>query len=105
MKQKIGIELYKAGRFNEEILLAIANNNSGLSKLLPADISGFLNLHNARQPEIYKGKTVPGDSPYELHISEDNGETFTLSLTWKEIEELAPVDDIPGELYQSNGAN
>lgn len=105
MKQKIGIELYKAGRFNEEILLAIANNNSGLSKLLPADISGFLNLHNARQPEIYKGKTVPGDSPYELHISEDNGETFTLSLTWKEVEELAPDDDIPGELYQSNGAN
>lgn len=103
MKEKIGVEIHKNGSENDVLLRMVGNVNESGVKISPENIAAYLMVRNAMFPILFKFSFKQDKNSF--HISEDGGETFTLSLTWKEVEELAPVDDIPGELYQSNGAN
>lgn len=87
---KIGVEIHKHGDKNGNILQAVANHNEGKIVLSHHDIMGFLRLNRAMFPNLSSSQYT---STYDcinciLRISEDDGKTFTLTLTWKEVTEL-----------------
>lgn len=111
MKKKIAVEIHKSGSLSQEIISAIQNMNEGNVSFSPDDLTGFIRMKSAMYPIVYAQlSTNYNVGEKRLDISEDGGETFTLSLTWKEVHELelapqAPtlllqnIDDIPSELF------
>ena len=68
MKTKISVEIHKSGENNHLIVDHIAATINKELCMLPTGIN-------------------------EYSTSEDNGKTFTLTLTWKEIHELADTEE------------
>lgn len=113
MKQKINVSIHKKGDHTSEILEMVASMNDGKAKISLGDLQGYLKARAARWPNLSNdlGYIREGDGE-TLDISSDGGETFSLSLTWKEVWELDPAateaptlllqdekDDIPKGLY------
>jgi len=89
MKSKINVVIHKEGSSNPVILKAIGRHNGGDLTIDPQTLTGYILGQKIEYPNLYKGISVipEGDT---LHISEDNGESFTLSLTFTEVHELKP---------------
>jgi len=88
MKSKIHVSLFKQGSENENLLRMVANHNEGTGNVSLSDICGYMAGKKAMFPTISKYAVIQDGET--LHISEDNGQTFTLSLTWCEVHELQP---------------
>lgn len=124
MKQKISVEIHKKGDHTNEILEMVASMNDGKAKISIADLQSYLKARAARWPTLSNDLGYVREGEGEtLDISSDGGETFSLSLTWKEVWELEPAaaesptlllqkftaisdqhpteNDIPENLYQS----
>lgn len=98
MKQtKISVEIHKHGDENEYLLKLVANVNSRGYEISSQAIGYYLLVKNAIHPE-YKNLFFTFEGEDTLHISEDGGKTFTLTLTWKEVETL---DDLPQDIFTS----
>lgn len=99
MKKKISVEIHQPGETNDTILRAVASFNKGDQRLSLVDIVGWLNLEKCAFPSIRKGIITQWQTEPDtrIHISEDNGKTFTLTLSMREIEELK-VNEITEEL-------
>lgn len=103
MKTKISVEIHKNGTENDVLLRMIANINQGRVKDIPtkADIISYLTVRNSIWP-ISHEFSHQVDEEY-LHISEDGGKTFTLSLEWKEVAEISELDEeIENELSNAD---
>lgn len=91
MTTKISAEIHKTGGNNTDILKMVAAHNEGTINANVQHIAGLLLSEKVKYPsanERMQYKTE-GDT---MHITEDNWQSTTLSLTWKEVYELAPVD-------------
>lgn len=98
MKQKIGVEIHKNGSENDVILRMIAHFNDGKVNITAGDVMGYLHARQAIYPTISNyGCYIAhdGEGGKILCISEDGGETLTLTLTWKDIFELEETPSLP----------
>ena len=92
MKSKIVVDIHKEGNSNLIVLKAIGRHNGGDNLIDQQMITGYVLGQKIDYPSLYKEIKVTQDGD-TLHISEDDGKTFTLSLTWTEVHELQPVED------------
>ena len=101
--KKYQICLHKSGKNNTPILEMIAYANEGRSRLSFIDLVGYINATKARYPIADEGFSYVWDTRNPngttLHISEDNCETFTISVTQIELHELANVVTISETFY------
>lgn len=100
---KINVDIHKSGSENDLLLRMVANINEGKVKDVPNknDVISYMAVRNAMFP-LSSVLSFQVDEHY-LHISEDNGKTFTLTLEWKEVAELSPIDkEIDDELTTAN---
>ena len=89
MKQKIKVEIHKLGNSNYKVLEAVGKFNGGELELNRDVLEGYILGQRVEYPNLFKSLKLTNDGD-TLHISEDNGETVTLSLTWTEVHELQP---------------
>ncbi len=100
MKQiKIGTVIHKHGEENEYLLKLVGNVNSRGLDISSQAVGYYLLVKNAIHPE-YKKLSFDFEGEDTMHISEDGGKTYTLSLTWKEVEAL---NDIPADVFEGGG--
>lgn len=85
VKTVIRVDIHKNGHENEYILKAIGSHNSGQSRFTMQDFRGYVNFKKAVFPSASNYKVIE-EWPIS-HMSEDGGDTFTLSLTWNEVKE------------------
>lgn len=102
MKKSIKVQIYKTGTDSDVILRLIGNYNEGKGDVSPRDIEGYFAVSRLAFPYTKSSSLVKGDSDSEWHISEDGGKTFTMSLEWCIVHELAPIKD---EEYLPNNIN
>jgi hypothetical protein len=91
-KTVIKVDIHKNGHENEYILKAIGSHNSGESRFTMQDFRGYVNFKKAVFPSVSNYKVIE-DWPVS-RMSEDGGKTFTLSLTWNEVEELKAAEEV-----------
>lgn len=96
-KTKIAVEIHKEGSSNHVILKAIGRHNGEENVIDRETLRGYILGQKVEYPNLYKNLIVKNEGDNQF-ISEDGGETFTLSLTWKEVEELAPVENDADDL-------
>lgn len=91
MKTKISVTILKHGKHNQDILLAVTSHNEGICTLCPADLISFANVKRAIYPALYKNLfdigRIDGQED-ELFVSDDNGQTYTIILEFREVHEL-----------------
>lgn len=112
-KTKIGVEIHKTGKLNAELLQIVSAHNEGIIDMsAPYSLIGYIRGTKGKYPDLHKNADLimdetGSDIADTWHVTEDNGKTFTLTLTWKEVSELDladNTDDIkdvlqgPGEL-------
>jgi len=88
MKSKIQVVIHKQGSENENLLRMVANHNEGTAQIDLSDIVGYMYAKKAMFPTVSNYRVYNDNGT--LNISEDNGESFTLSLTFVELHELQP---------------
>ena len=90
--KKYQVTIHKNGSENSFITTMIGNQNSEKGRFNLIDVISYLNCMKAAFPIANSGYTYLWDSfnpnGTTLHISEDGGKTFTLSLTQIEVMEL-----------------
>ena len=95
MKTKISVDIHKSGQENDFILKAVANHNSGKAIFRYLDLIGYCSMQNAVYPSIREMETIKTEDKFPvIHVSEDKGKTFTLTLTWKEVYELETTTEM-----------
>lgn len=97
MKKKLNVRLHKAGSENNSLTRLIANYNEGKSQISPRDLEGYFMVMNGIYTNIGNYLLVKDTEPNTYHVSEDGGETFTMTIEWVEVFEL--VEDTPNELF------
>lgn len=97
MKTKFKLEINGKGENLTQICEAIANHNDGTSNIDLDSICGCLMFQKARFPETYKRLKIlsEGDNNQTIHISDDDGESYYLSITECEMEELREEVELP----------
>ena len=93
MKTKISVEIHKSGENNHLIVDHIAANNEGQVNVNYEYLLTALAMQRVKYSTINKELCMLPTGINEYSISEDNGKTFTLTLTWKEIHELAETEE------------
>jgi hypothetical protein len=92
---KYKVDLHKTGSCNDFITRMIANHNAGASRFNLIDIVGYLNANKAAFPLTYGGFSycwnVYGPLGTQIMISEDNNESYTMTITQVEMLELSNV--------------
>lgn len=88
MQTKIGVEIHKAGENNHLIFDLIAANNENKVPVNYEFLLTTLAMQRVKFPTLNKNLVLLPTGVNEYSISEDNGETFTLSLQFKEVHEL-----------------
>ena len=101
-KIKFKPDLHKEGDETDNIIRIIAAHNSGNNPVSLIDIQSYMSCRKAILPISGKGyfATRPADNENILHISEDGGETWTLTIEEIEVEEL-PRRLTPEELEEA----
>ncbi len=98
MTKKYRIDLHKTGRLNSIIAAMIANHNNGKVSFNLIDVVGLLNSLKSAYPEKNSGYAhqwnTQSPSGTQLILSEDNGETFTMTITQVEVHELNNASDL-----------
>lgn len=103
MKSKIHVDIHKDGFLNLMILRAIGKHNGETNIIDREILTGYILGQRIEYPASVKDLKIVNDGDTQ-HISEDDGKTFTLSLSWNVVHKLEPENDIPSELFQSPGA-
>jgi hypothetical protein len=81
----LNIEVLKYGEENHAIEQMVANHRQGRTQLVLETIAGYMLAKRAQFPIVNKGYTICYlDAFQRLNISEDGGETNTLSIYWEE---------------------
>lgn len=95
MTTNFGVKIHKKGDENNNILNMIANHNGGVVNINLSIIESYILACKAIFPyankhyvPLYDCEGLPFVNKSILHISEDNGETFTLTIFEKEVEGL-----------------
>jgi hypothetical protein len=96
MKTKIKVDIHKSGSENDQILEIVANTNSGKAPIELEDMVGYLKCRRANYP-IIKGGVNCKVEDSKLHITEDDGKTWTLTLEWTTVVELEPENTTTDE--------
>lgn len=102
MQTKIGVVIHKNGFNNGKIIERLGEHNGNLCEFTQKNLTGLLTLQMIDYPATNRLLIYVDDGEDTIHISEDDGKTFTLTLTWKEVEELK--DDIPKYLFVSGSS-
>ena len=104
MKTKFKIEINGKGENLISICEVIANHNDGTSNIDLDSICGYLMFQKARFPYSLKNLEIKteGDNGQTIHISEDNGESYYLSITECEMEELREEVELPDYMKMPN---
>lgn len=91
MKKQIKVTLYKTGQENDFLTRLVANFNAGLKHqdVKPEDIQGYFAARNMAYLTTTNCLLEESETDQGIYmISEDGGETFTMSLEWAEVYEL-----------------
>ncbi len=91
MHTKFKVDIHATGYHLTELVTMIANHNSKKSRIDLDVIQGYLLGEKARMPDSTPGKIelkIEGRNSQALHVSDDRGETFYLTITECEIYEL-----------------
>ncbi len=96
MKKIIDIKLNNVPTLNQvfgnealkSIFKAISNPDAIEIELSPADIISYLRIEQKCYPRLYKFSFTEHINQHSLDISNDEGETYPVTLTWKEVSEL-----------------
>lgn len=98
MRYKIKVEVHNLGEHTEDIIKAIAANNAGIRTITPLDIQSYLKVRDATFPNSSNDLAyVTSDKDWIVNISSDKEKTYSLTLCWVEVHELA--NDIPKDLF------
>lgn len=103
-KTKFNVDIHKAGTSNSNnILLALGNHNGGIVPLCLEDFISYAQFEKAKYPFTNEGFYIERDEtePHILHVSEDGGKTWTLTIEERIVHELDPLP-IQEEQPQSN---
>ena len=95
MKKQLKVNIMKSGSLNDELLKAIAGSNEGTQEVSLNDLEAFIRVKKAQYPFLYHNTQCGryGDKEGDtIEITEDNGKTFTLSISEVEINELVVED-------------
>lgn len=89
-KTKFRVDIHKQGSENDSILKAIASHNGGKAILCTSDFISFATFYTAMYPTIKDGFYIERDDADEnkLHVTEDKGKTWTLTIEEITVEEL-----------------
>lgn len=93
-KTKFSVELHKAVTGNSNgILLAIGNHNGGIVPLCIEDFISYVQVERAKYPHSNEGFYIKRDDsePHIIHVSDDAGKTWTMTIEERIIEELDPI--------------
>ena len=91
MYTKFKIDIHATGYHLAELVTMIANHNSKRSRIDLDVIQGYLLGEKARMPDNTPGKIElksEGENNQTLHVSDNNGESFYLTITECEMYEL-----------------
>jgi hypothetical protein len=82
LKTKFTVQINAVGEFIDNLTRMIGNHNAGLVTIDLEVIKGFVKARQAEWPTISKSLIKQDDNdPSTIHISQDNGETYYLSIT------------------------
>ena len=104
MKTKFKLEINGKGENLTPICEVIANHNDGTSNIDLDGICGYLMFQKARFPNLLKHLKIntEGDNNQTIHISENDGESYYLSITECEMEELREEIELPDYMKMPN---
>ena len=90
MTTKFKVTIHKTGEELTNITTMIAHHNSGKASIDLEDITGYMKARKALYPTSNEKQVVKPDlsEPNTIHLSDDNGETFYLSIQECVYEEL-----------------
>jgi hypothetical protein len=96
MKQKLNVVIHKLGNESDVILRMIGNCNDKGESVSARDLEGYLNCRNMMFPTLNNFALVRDNATGEYYnVSEDGGESFTLTIEWCEVYELATEIPMP----------
>ncbi len=87
MKTKINVSIHKSGEMNNNILSLVASINEGKGYVEMEDVIGWVKSERLIYSAI-RGKVNCKVENEKLHITEDEGESWTLTLEWTTVVEL-----------------
>lgn len=96
MKKNFNVKIHKTGSLNDMILRVVGNFNDGKAAISLVDIQSYVTFNKSAFPSLYDGyyATRDEDDDSILRISEDGGESFTLTIEEIELHELDGNDSI-----------
>lgn len=94
LKTKFKVEINGRGNHSEFLLKVIGNHNSGQSFIDLDIMAGYMLAKKAEYPTLVDGRVAIKNDGDTIHVSDDNGETYYLSITecTYEILEVAEQD-------------
>ena len=83
MKTKFKVEINAHGNHSDALLKMIGNHNEGLVSIDIDVIKGYLLAKKAQYPSLTDGKVffVPASTEKSIAISDNEGETFYITIT------------------------
>lgn len=84
METKFNLDIHKKGEYATDILNMISNHNGGKARIDIDVICGFLMAKKAMYPHEKLFIKTEGENGQTVHISDDGGETFYLTITEQE---------------------
>ena len=90
MTTKFKVIVHKLGRDMNDIISMTSSHNLGDGSINLEDITGYIKARKALYPSLYAAHSVKPDlnEPNIIHLSEDDGKTFYLSVQECTYEEL-----------------
>ena len=96
MTTKFKVIVHNQGRDLTDVISMAATHNSGKASINLEDIAGYIKARKALYPVLYTAHTIKPDltDPNTIHLSEDDGKTFYLTIQECIYEELVmPNED------------
>ena len=92
MKTQFKVNILSNGSHLTDIVTMVANHNGNVSKIDMDIICGYLMARKTLYPTLHNKTSIVTDlqDANTIHLSDDNGQSFYMSITECEIEELAP---------------
>ena len=105
MKTKFKVDLQKKGCHTDFLTSVICNHNEGVANISLDIIIGYMLAKKAQFPSLSDGRlSIETDTMKDktIHISDDNGETFYITITECEMEELREEVELPDYMKMPN---
>ena len=109
MYTEFKVEVSKSGQHFDSIIKMISTHNDPSNKVkIDMDvINGYLLAHRAMYPPLNTGLFIKseGENNQILHVSDDNGKTFYLTITEREMYELGEQPQGRAMLFTNTNEN